>query len=166
MKLKVIKAIKGLVPGDILEYNNNYDRYEIYKVEEDISNDNHTKKTLNVLVDNYLLNDLKDYLQLVDEDLNPMEVERITYKDSPTYEEDCKCEAKETLQPCIKEPTKSREDKLEEDIQAWQSEVIKLSNKIIELEKQLEAVSPKQIVKEFPIHYPRVIDLPRLYFNW
>jgi hypothetical protein len=180
MKLKVIQAIKGLVPGDILEYNKENDNYEIYKVEEDISDTNHSKKTLNVTIGSWLIYDFKDYLQLVDDDLSPISIERITYQDSLNYEEDCIKEVAEPT-PVKYDPIEvditsdygeklikllKKNTKLEEDVQAWQSEVIKLSNKIIDLEKQLEVVNLERVVREIPTHNIRINDLPILYFNW
>lgn len=127
MKLKVIKAIKGLVPGDILNYNEKDDVYEIYKVDVDISENEEVKKTLKVSIASYLVDDFKDNFAYVDDDGNEIVVEEFRWKDSPDYKDDL---VKEVAQPT---PSKS-----EEAIATWQSEVIKLSNKIQELEKELE----------------------------
>jgi predicted RNase H-like nuclease (RuvC/YqgF family) len=89
MKLKVIKAIKGLVPGDILEYNKEWDRYEIYKVTEDISDNKESKRTLRVTIMSYMIEEFKDYFQTVEDDLTPIDTETIGYKDSSSYGNDC-----------------------------------------------------------------------------
>lgn len=119
MKLKVTKAIKGLVPGDILNYNEKDDVYEIYKVDVDISENEEVKKILKVSIASYLVDDYKDYLSYIDNDGNEMVVEEFKWKESPEYKE------KTPINPT-------------ETIDDWKSEVIKLSNKIQELEKELE----------------------------
>jgi hypothetical protein len=83
MKLKVTKAIKGLVPGDILNYNEKDDVYEIYKVDVDISENEEVKKTLKVSIASYLVDDFKDNFAYVDEDGNTITVEEFRWQDSP-----------------------------------------------------------------------------------
>lgn len=137
MKLKVIKAIKGLVPGDILNYNEKDDVYEIYKVDVDISEKEEVKKTLKVSIASYLVNDFKDYLSYVDNDGNEIIVEEFRYKESPEYKEEAP----------ITEITKP-----EEAIAEWQSECIKLENKIQKLEKELEEA--KSLVDMRKVYHP------------
>lgn len=167
MKLKVTQTIKGLVPGDILYYINRGDNrgglYEINKVEEDISDTTSTKKQLKVTIDEWYVKNWKDYFTYIDDDDNEIVVEELEYINGSLSEQ---------YQTEISDLRKEKDDltktntKLEEDIQAWQSEVIKLNNKIIDLQKQLEAVTPKQVVREVAPYGGRIVDLPRLYFNW
>jgi serine protease inhibitor len=114
MRLKVKHAIKGLVPGDILTYNEKDASYEIWKIEEDISDKGNTKKTLKVTIGDWLVNDYKEYLDYIDDDGNVIQVEEFEYKEKG-------------------KPVQSTET-----IEDWKSECIKLSNRIIELEKQLD----------------------------
>lgn len=116
MKLKVIKEIKGLVPGDILDYNENNDSFEISKVEENITESGVSKKTLKVTIASYLVEDFKDYFITIDDEGNPITEERIRYSDNP-------------------------ENKDEIDIKE-DNRVEELTKKVEELQKELEEVKP------------------------
>ena len=124
MKLKVIKAIKGLVPGDILEYNEKDDSYEIWKVEEDISEGKQTKKTLKVVISSYLVNDYKEYLEFIDNEGNSIQVEEFEYKDCITAQ--VNREADKKMADLEKE-----NESLKKQLDSW---VISLRSNAIELE--------------------------------
>jgi NAD kinase len=80
MNLKVIKPIKGLVEGDILYYNQDADQYEITKIEEDVSDNKTSKKTLKVIIGAWLVDDNKEFFKYVDDDGNDMTVEEFKYE--------------------------------------------------------------------------------------
>jgi HD superfamily phosphohydrolase len=102
MKLKVIKEIKGLVPGDILDYNKEEQRYEIYKVDEEIVDNKITKKSMKVSIGEYLVNDFKDYFIYLDEEGNELTISEIRYSDSDDYKE--KLEKDDIAQHLMNEP--------------------------------------------------------------
>jgi len=131
MRLKVIKEIKGLVPGDILTYNSTSDSYDLYKVEEDISESGVTKKTIKITIGEWLVSDYLDYFIYIDKDGNEIIVNELTYDESPSKKEAKKEAEKESVKELPNINTT-------ETIEDWKSEVIKLTNKIKELEKELE----------------------------
>jgi hypothetical protein len=152
MKLKVIKAVKGLVPGDILDYNEKDSNYEILKVEEDITESGSSKKSLKVTIPEYLVDDFKEFFTWVDDDGNDMKVEEFRYKDSPNYESDV---VKEVAKPS--EPT----------------DLDLLRQKVIDLEKQLDEY--KNPIDGYIQHIKnRVYNIPVVYtynpyrtiYNW
>lgn len=66
MQVKVIKTINGLEEGDILNYNEKTHKYEIKKVEEDISDKGYSsKKTFHTYSTNAVL-EAKDYFVFID----------------------------------------------------------------------------------------------------
>ena len=74
MQVKVIKAINGLEEGDILNYNEKTHKYEIKKIEEDISDNGYSsKKTLHTYAKTTILN-LPDYFEFIDSDGDKVEV--------------------------------------------------------------------------------------------
>lgn len=144
MKLKVIKPIKGLVEGDTLYYNKEKEQFEISKVDEEVADQGYSKKTTNVIIGDWLVNDYKEYLQRVDEDGNPITVEEFEYVPKDTLPKP----------ECIKEePT--------------ELELVKKENE--ELKKQLEDL--KKSDQGFPLftnrYWPVINDYPIYYkFNW
>lgn len=74
MQVKVIKPINGLEEGDILNYNEKTHKYEIKKIEEDISDSGYSsKKTLHTYSKNTIL-DNTDYFEFIDSDGDKIEV--------------------------------------------------------------------------------------------
>lgn len=74
MQVKVIKPINGLEEGDILSYNEKTHKYEIKKIEEDISDSGYSsKKTLHTYSKNTVL-DNTDYFEFIDNDGDRIEV--------------------------------------------------------------------------------------------
>lgn len=74
MQVKVIKAINGLEEGDILNYNEKTHKYEIKKVEEDISDRGYSsKKTFHTYSANAIL-EAEDYFIHIDEEGNEFTV--------------------------------------------------------------------------------------------
>lgn len=139
MKLKVIKEIKGLVPGDILDYNENNDSFEISKVEENITESGVSKKTLKVTIASYLVEDFKDYFITIDDEGNPITEERIRYSDNP--------ENKDEID--IKEDNKVEE----------------LTKKVEELQKELDRYKQSDyVITTYP---PKYYYNPfRTYWAW
>src|SRR4030043_1664347 len=82
MKVKVIKEIKGLVPGDILYYNKANDLYEISKTDYDIG-DTTSTKTVKFAISDYLVGEFKDYFVYVDDEDNNVELNKIHWDDFP-----------------------------------------------------------------------------------
>jgi hypothetical protein len=80
MNLKVIKPIKGLVEGDILYYNQEQDQYEITKIDEEVSDNKTSKKTLKVIIGAWLVDDNKEFFKYVDDDGNDMTLEEFKYE--------------------------------------------------------------------------------------
>lgn len=141
MKLKVIKEIKGLVPGDILDYNENNDSFEISKVEENITESGVSKKTLKVTIASYLVEDFKDYFITIDDEGNVVTEDRIKYTDSPDYKEDL--------------------DNTKED-----SRVEELTKKVEELQKELDRYKDMEpvVYTTYPAKY--YINPFRTYWGW
>jgi hypothetical protein len=74
MQVKVIKAINGLEEGDILNYNEKTHKYELKKIEEDISDNGYSsKKTLHTYSKNIIL-DNPTYFEFIDKDGDKIEV--------------------------------------------------------------------------------------------
>lgn len=146
MKLKVIKEIKGLVPGDELVYNEKNDQYEIFKVEEDISDSGVTKKSIKVTIGSWLVEDFKDYLVYVDDDGNQIVVNNINYSDSPDYKKD---------EAPIAVAEKSEVDTLKEKVQELEKELDEY--------KKVPGVNPQTFYVRIPDHwsYPY-----RYYWNY
>lgn len=117
MQVKVIKAINGLEEGDILNYNEKTHKYEIKKIEEDISDNGYSsKKTLHTYSKQVIL-DNPTYFIFIDEDGEKVEVVNGT-------------KLKNTVDELAVKPTETIED--------WKSECIKLHNQIKDLEQRLE----------------------------
>jgi hypothetical protein len=154
MKLKVIKAVKGLVPGDILDYNEKDSSYEIFKVEEDITESGSSKKSLKVTIPEYLVDDFKEFFTWVDDDGDKVTVEEFRYKDSPNYEPDM-----------VEEVAKPSPVEVSEPISFAMYETLK--QKISNLERQLEEYSSKQPIN-YPVYtiYPRRSSFYEPIFNW
>jgi len=67
MQVKVIKAINGLEEGDILNYNEKTHKYEIKKIEEDISDRGYScKKTMHTYSKNTII-DHPEYFVFINE---------------------------------------------------------------------------------------------------
>jgi hypothetical protein len=79
MKLKVIKPVKGLVEGDILDYNEEKQQYEINKIEDDISDIGTSRKVLKVIIGDWLVDDYKEFFKYIDDDGNDITVEEFKY---------------------------------------------------------------------------------------
>ncbi len=109
MQVKVIKAINGLEEGDILYYNEKIHKYELSKLEEDISDNGYSsKKTLHRYSKNIIL-DHKDYFEFIDNNGQSIDI-------------------KESLK---------KEGDVTETIEDWKSECIRLHNQIKDLKRQL-----------------------------
>lgn len=113
MQVKVIKPINGLEEGDILNYNDKTHKYEIKKIEEDISDNGYSsKKTLHTYSKNTVL-DNTDYFEFIDTDGDRIEVKE---EIKPT----------ETI-----EDWKSEYIKLHNQINDLEQQVIEIKNLII-----------------------------------
>lgn len=74
MQVQVIKAINGLEEGDILQYNEKTHKYELGKLEEDISDNGYSsKKTLHRYSKN-VISENKEYFVFLDDENNEVEV--------------------------------------------------------------------------------------------
>jgi hypothetical protein len=86
MQVKVIKAINGLEEGDILNYNEKTHKYEIKKVEEDISDRGYSsKKTMHTYSKNTIL-DNPEYFEIISEDGDKIEVKSVIEETSKSEE--------------------------------------------------------------------------------
>src|SRR4030042_526796 len=130
MKVKVIKEIKGLVPGDILYYNKANDLYEISKTDYDIG-DTTSTKTVKFAISDYLVGEFNDYFVYVDDEDNNIELSKIYWDDFPRND-------KTVETPTEKEPEVKNED-------SKNSEITKLQKQVEELEKKLEDVERDSI---------------------
>lgn len=147
--LKVIKPIKGLIPGDILNYNNEENLYEINKITEDISIDKVIKKTLNITLQAWVYESCEkyynEYLVPCDKDGNEIDIQKLEYIDREEKEpcENCeKCKCEDT-------PTNSVNN---------DAEIDKLNKRITQLENVLEQHNT------FPLHRtPRYFTLYDLF---
>jgi hypothetical protein len=88
MQVQVIKAINGLEEGDILRYNEKTHKYELSKLEEDISDNGYSsKKTLHRYSKN-IITENKDYFIFLDDKNDEVEVkETISIEREVTREE-------------------------------------------------------------------------------
>jgi hypothetical protein len=133
MRVKVLKEIKGLVPGDILYYMKDTDTYEINKTEYDIS-DSTTTTVLRTVIGSYIVEDMKDYFMFIDDEDNTLEIDKIYYNDFP--------ENKKTNLATEAEPEVKNEVSTD-------TEVTKLQEQIKELEKRFEDIERFRIGQGF-----------------
>jgi hypothetical protein len=133
MRVKVIKEIKGLVPGDILYYMKDTDTYEINKTEYDIS-DSTTTTVLRTVIGSYIVENMKDYFIFIDDEDNTLEIDKIYYNDFP---ENQTVDTVGETQPEVK-------DEVPTD-----TEVIKLQEQVKELEKRFEDIERFRIGQGF-----------------
>lgn len=131
MNVKVIKEIKGLVPGDVLYYNSNDEKYELNKTDYDISDEGQKTRSIRFSISSYLINEFKDYFVYLDDDGNEVQLNNIHYEDFPEYKNQPQEVPKNT-------------DTTNESI-----EVSKLQEQIKKLEKELEIA--KHTVYELPV---------------
>jgi len=145
MRVKVIKEIKGLVPGDILYYNDKTDTYEITKTDYDIGDKTQSVRSIRVIISSYTVEEHKDYFVFIDDDNNDMEINKIYYRDFP---EDDNNSIKKSETPVQAEP--EVENTISQD-----SEISKLQEQLKELEKKLEDIERSKSVNQYPF-YPIV----------
>ena len=125
MQAKVIKAINGLEEGDILNYNEKTHKYEIKKIEEDISDNGYSsKKTLHTYSKDVIKNH-NQYFEFIDNNGNKVELK----EDSDIWKQTVENIPPSEVKAETKIPTETIED--------WKSECIKLHNQIKDLEQQL-----------------------------
>lgn len=74
MKVKVIKAFKGLEIGDILNFNDKEYRYELTKTNEDVSENGTTVSKKFYSFNDWTIKENKEYFQFIDEQGNTTEV--------------------------------------------------------------------------------------------
>jgi phosphoribulokinase len=83
MKLRVKKDFKGLVEGDILEYNVQSGNYEIYKLDEVISENSRSSTRVLVSVNEWVIRQMTDYFEYIDSDGEHIDKVEINFQDVP-----------------------------------------------------------------------------------
>jgi len=136
MRVKVIKEIKGLVPGDILYYNDKTDMYEITKTDYDVSDSGQSVKSVKVVISSYVAEESKDYFVFVDDDNNDIEINKIYWDDIPQSKK---------LETPKNEQVKSEA----KDTDSKDSEINKLQEQVKELEEKLEDIKRSKKSIEF-----------------
>ena len=74
MKVKVIKAIKGLEVGDILYFNKDEYRYELTKVHQDVSETTTTTSKQFYSFSEYSIKENSEYFQFIDDEGNEVKI--------------------------------------------------------------------------------------------
>jgi len=80
-RVKVLKAIKGLQVGDILTYDDTTNTFVLNKVDQDISENTTSIKTLSIFIDRWVIESSLDYFTYIDGEGNNISVQRIQYED-------------------------------------------------------------------------------------
>lgn len=133
MRVKVIKEIKGLVPGDILYYMKDTDTYEINKTKYDIS-DTTSTKVVRFVIGSYMVEEMKDYFIFIDDEDNTLEINKIYYNDFP--------------ENGISSDTAEAKPEVKNEVPT-DIEVTKLQEQIKELEKRFEDIERFRIGQGF-----------------
>jgi hypothetical protein len=130
MKAKVIKDIKGLVPGDILYYQKDTDTYEINKTDYEIGDTSSSTKIVKVVINSYLVDENPEYFTLIDDENNDLEVSKIRWDDFPKNMETI-ANITETPVPEVKK----EEVKESNDLNNLREQVKELTQKLEDIEK-------------------------------
>jgi len=83
MRLLVKKDFKGLIVGDILEYNTVSDVYEVEKEDSVISDNTTITRNSIIRVNEYIARRMSDYFDFIDNDGNKIDIISIRYQDMP-----------------------------------------------------------------------------------
>ncbi len=144
MRVKVIKEIKGLVPGDILYYNDKDDMYEINKTDYDISDNKESVESIKYSISSYTVEEQKDYFVFIDDEDNELKIEKIYYNDFP---EDENSTTNKTVEPIKEVQPETKNEAVEVN------EISKLQEQIKELEKKLQDIEGPVMKYYTPSYY-------------
>jgi len=81
-RVKVIKEVKGLKIGDILTYNEETGKFNISKIDRDVSETSTSTKSLFISVDRWIVEDNgSEYFTYIDDEGNDIDMQNINYND-------------------------------------------------------------------------------------
>jgi len=87
-KIKVIKQLGSLEIGDILTWNEQNNRFELNKVNEDISKDSHSYNKSFIAIDKYVAEDNSNFFCYIDDEGNDVDIKTITWRDIPSKDKE------------------------------------------------------------------------------
>jgi hypothetical protein len=139
MRVKVIKEIKGLVPGDILYYNDKTGMYEITKTDYDFGDKSESVKSVRVSIESYIVEEHENYFVYLDDEDNDIEINKICWDDFP--ENSNELETSKEVEPETKNETVKTD------------EVSNLQEQLKELQKKLEDIENPSVKYYTPSYY-------------
>ncbi len=82
MQVKVIKEVNGLEVNDILSYNEKTQKYELNKINEEVSDKGYSKNTSNYSYSKNMISTNPEFFIFIDDDGNEVKLKSETKKES------------------------------------------------------------------------------------